>query len=423
MKEIALTKLEAYYKEKIQFRFKKEHKVLERLFLAAKKEIGETINSLKGWNEPRVKKTKNAADIEPIDDKNQKVMERFVEHINEVFNEFKIPFAQTEFSYNAAIDFRDHVKKTYIAYNEQGKKSIPKFIKQYNLEVKELDLHLRNLGDISQKIMAFLRNNYQEGKTAEAVLERIPRLATMIDRLGSTKCQIETMEKEFAESEKNLKDLEESLYVLGQDPDLIAYEDAERDEQHKELEIQDLLKFKKAFKKLKALIDKGDLSTHGITDIEIRPYLKNPVETIIGQGAKMNQLKDLLLKLRNMIEDEDDPLQLKGELKPKILANIHEIVNENLLEPYIADINELRTKKASLKQELIAKGLENQRNDLKEKIANLTIQNEHDQNDLNRRKREYRELIERVAADREDLQKNIKNFAGEDIKISVIIPD
>ncbi len=67
----------------------------------------------------------------------------------------------------------------------------------------------------------------------------------MIDRLGSTKCQIETMEKEFAESEKNLKDLEESLYVLGQDPDLIAYEDAERDEQHKELEIQDLLKFKK----------------------------------------------------------------------------------------------------------------------------------------------------------------------------------
>ena len=60
----------------------------------------------------------------------------------------------------------------------------------------------------------------------------------------------------------------------------------------------------------------------------------------------MNQLKDLLLKLRNMIEDEDDPLQLKGELKPKILANIHEIVNENLLEPYIADINELRTKKA-----------------------------------------------------------------------------
>ena len=67
--------------------------------------------------------------------------------------------------------------------------------------------------------------------------------------------------------------------------------------------------------------------------------------------------------------------------------------------------------------------MENQRNDLKEKIANLTIQNEHDQNDLNRRKREYRELIERVAADREDLQKNIKNFAGEDIKISVIIPD
>ncbi len=119
----------------------------------------------------------------------------------------------------------------------------------------------------------------------------------------------------------------------------------------------------------------------------------------------MNQLKDLLLKLRNMIEDEDDPLQLKGELKPKILANIHEIVNENLLEPYIADINELRTKKASLKQELVAKGLENQRNDLKEKIANLTIQNEHDQNDLNRRKREYRELIERVAADREDLPK------------------
>ena len=31
-------------------------------------------------------------------------------------------------------------EKDYIAYNEQGKKSIPKFIKQYNLEVEETNL-------------------------------------------------------------------------------------------------------------------------------------------------------------------------------------------------------------------------------------------------------------------------------------------
>jgi hypothetical protein len=42
-------------------------------------------------------------------------------------------------------------------------------------------------------------------------------------------------------------------------------------------------------------------------------------------------------------------------------------------------------------------------------------------NDLNRRKREYRELLEKVATDRDELQKNIKEQTAEEIKIVVYI--
>jgi hypothetical protein len=129
------------------------------------------------------------------------------------------------------------------------------------------------------------------------------------------------------------------------------------------------------------------------------------------------------LKLRILVEDENDPLQLKGELKSKIISNINDIVNENILEPYINQILEYRAKKKEIKKILDERGLETQRNDLKDKIANLTIQVEHDQNDLNRRKREYHELIERVVSEREELQKNLKIQTGEEIKINVIIPE
>ena len=47
---------------------------------------------------------------------------------------------------------------------------------------------------------------------------------------------------------------------------------------------------------------------------------------------------------------------------------------------------------------------------------------EHFENDLNRRKREYRELLEKVSNDRNELQKIIEKETSESIKLHVIIP-
>ena len=113
------------------------------------------------------------------------------------------------------------------------------------VEVEELIFIFRNLGNIySKRLWPFCETITGKGRLRKsAVLERIPRLATMIDHSDLLNVKLR-LSKRIQEMQKNFKDLEESLYVLGQDPDLIAYEDAERNKQHKELESQDLLKFK-----------------------------------------------------------------------------------------------------------------------------------------------------------------------------------
>lgn len=418
MKEIELVKLEEWYHKKIEDRFKKEHKAFQKLFQVAEKEIAETLNALKAWTDPNRKPPEGVA---KLDDKNQKILARFVERLIEYIKEIKMPFVHMKMSYENVNIYCDLVKKLYQTYNETGRRDIHRFYENYKLEIKELELHLSKIGDITQKIASFLRSNYQEGKVAESLLQRIPKLISSIERLAQNKTQIENADKEFAAMQERMKSLEEKLYALGEDPSLKEFETLERQEQTTIFEFDEVLKFKKGFKKLQKLFEKQS-QVRGMTESDIRPYLKNPIETIIQQGNKIPNLKEILLKLRILVEDEEDLLQLKGELKPKILSNINSIVNNNLLEPYITRIQEIRLKKETLKKILIEKGIENQRTDLKEKIAILTEEIEHFSNDLNRRKREYRDLIERVASDREELHKMIREQTGEDIKINIVVP-
>jgi len=418
MKEIELGKLEEWYSKKIEDRFKKEHKSFQKLFQIAEREIAETLNALKSWTNPNRKQPENVA---KLDEKNLKIMERFVERVIDFIKEIKMPFVHSKMSYENVSAFCDQVKKVYQTYNETGKRDIHRFYENYKLEIKELELHLSKVGEITQKIATFLRTNYQDGKTAEAVLQRIPRMQNSIERLAQAKTQIENADKEFATMQERMKNMEDKLFALGEDPILKEFEALERTEQSTMFEFDDVLKFKKGFKKLHKLLEKQS-QVRGLTENEIRPYIKNPIEMIIQQGNKLPNLRDILLKFRIICEDEADPLQIKGELKSKILSNVNQIINENLLDPYINRIVEARSKKEELKKILIEKGIESQRADLKEKIALLTEEIEHFSNDLNRRKREYRELLEKVVADREDLHKTVKEQTGEMIKINVVIP-
>jgi hypothetical protein len=421
MKEVQLQELEQWYDKQIKNRFKKEHKVLKQLFDQVQREIAETINALKSWTQPRQAK-KNQPAIEPLDERSQEVLLRFIERLTQTLTEMKIPGVHTEISFESSTDFLTAIRNLYSIYNETGKRSIPKFQKQYNIEIRELDMHLRKIGELAQKVEVFLRKNYQEGKNAEVLVKKMPRLQVNIEKIGQTKTQIAEMETQFKTLSETVTGIENELIAISQDPLLIQAEDLERKDKERCAALDEELKFKKALKKLKKLMEKGRFLRQDINEDTLRVYIKDPVEAIMREGANLNDLRDLLIKLRIILEDESDPLELKGELKTKISDNINQIVNENYLRPYIEELNKIRSERKKLGEELAQKGLEVKRAELKEKLSLMTQEREHFENDLNRRKREYREMIEKVSVEREELQKAVLEQTGEEVKIKVVIP-
>ncbi|WP_371803835.1 hypothetical protein [Candidatus Lokiarchaeum ossiferum] len=416
--EIPLDELEEWYLKSLQTRFKRQHKLLTKLFSNAEREMAEARTSLRTWTQRTL-----ANEEEPLDPKNQSIMERFIDNVVEALESVKIPTVHVDITYENSMNFIDGIKKVYGIYNNQGKKSIPRFGKAYKIEIKEIDMHLRKMGNISAKVNKYMLKNYQDGKNAEGLLKKIPLLNNNIERLGTTKSKIEALDQEKIQMSDKLKEMEESLFDLSKDTDLQNLERIETLEQSKSTQLSDSLKFKKAFKKLLKGLEKGTIRAREIRTDQIKAYIKSPVTNIINDGPKIPQLRQILIKTRLMLEDEHDPLKLKSDLRERIIENINQIVSENSLEENIKEIIQIRDEKAECKKILEKKGLEQKRNELKEKIATLTVDFEHFENDLNRRKREFKELLEKVGNDRNELQKMVCEETFEDIKLKVMIPN
>ena len=420
MKEVSLDELEKWYMKSLKGRFKREHKVLSKFYALSEKEVAQAKHAVKSWQKIDLKKRDLPAE-EMLDEKGEKIMERFLNTIMDAINEVKIPTVHAEITYETSQKFCDDIKKLFMTYNSAGKKSIPRFMKQFTLEIKEVDLHLRKAGDLANKVGNFLRKNYSEGKLAEAVLKRIPRLNHDIERLGQIKGKISQMDDTFSNLETNLKNAEDGLYDLSQDPDLQAYEKIDTLIQQKSRRLGESLKFKKAFKKLKKALEKGTIYARGVREEDLKPYLKDPIRKMTEEGPKIPALREILIKVRLILEDEKDPLKLKADLRRRIIENINNIVSKNKLEDKIKGLMDIYKEREDVRKILESKGLESKRKEFKDKIMSLTLEVEHFGNDLNRRKREFRELLEKVGQDRDALQKEIENETGEAVKLKVSI--
>ena len=415
--EVNLDALEKWYLEQLEERFKKEHKILSKIFSKSAEELAQAKNALKAWLNSEPEKEE-----EKLDDKTKKIMERFIDSVLNSLDEVVIPTVHTSISYDNCHKFNEGIKKVFTTYNMHGKKVMRRFWKQYKLEIKEIDLHLRKLGDFTQKVTKFQLKNYQEGKEAELLLKKIPLLENNIERLGTTKAKLDDMEGTFTGMSDNLHQMEQELDRISEDPDLQEFQDMERRLDIAKRDFRETLKFQKAFKKMKKYLEKGTISLRDISEVDLKPYLKDSVGSILAEGPKIPHLRQILIKTRIMLEDEKDYLQLKSDLKVRVIENINEIVSNNALEPEIQKILDMEAEKAEIRKKLQNKGLESLRNELREKIAIATVDSEHFENDVERYRRDYKDLLNKVKDDRQELQNTIKEETQADIKIKIIIP-
>ena len=172
MIEKDLEDFEEFYTEKINSIFSKVKRASRKILLEIRDNLIEIKVCLDHFME--VGKDK-------IDQKAQKSLNFFSDRIRKEIDEIEVP--EEDISYDSIIDLLNSIKKLFTNINEIARKSLPKFQKEVQPQIKELNYITRKLGKKQGILDEFLRKKYTELKNAEYLLKKLPKIFTLKENI------------------------------------------------------------------------------------------------------------------------------------------------------------------------------------------------------------------------------------------------
>jgi len=278
----------------------------------------------------------------------------------------------------------------------------------------------RKMSEQMAQIDDFLRKKYGEVKEAELVAKRFPKLQVLVDRIITSKQSLDNLSEQAKKLDQDLKSIESQIIEIEQNALYVEKSKYEKQLFDNKLNFDEQLKFKKALIKLKKKLESSG-SYKGITPDDVRKYISDPISSIAREGENHPGLSEFLIKLRYLLENENQMLQIKADAKEKMLSNIDQIVSKGLLKPIISDYNRFTEELKRLNYELDKSNLNNKLTDLKDKISIRTQDLEHMDGDIKMRTQEYRTSLEKLKEEREDIQIKIKKYVNEDVKLQITL--
>jgi hypothetical protein len=407
MVEKNLDDFEEFYSEKINSIFSKIKRVLKKIILEIRDNLVEIKICLDHFLE---------AGKEKIDQKSQKSLTFFSDRIRKEIDEIEVP--EDEITYDNTLDLLNAIKKLFTSINEIARKSLPKFQKEVQPQIKELNYITRKLGKNQGILDEFLRKKYTEVKEAENLLKKLPKIFSLKDNIEHAKADLEQFESELEERNKKQEELNSHLIKLEQNK-LFKELDEEKDKLFQlQLKINDEIGFKKALKKFKFEIDKGTISVPNIDTNYLRDFLKNPIRILSSERKDLPKFTSLMVQLRHVLEE--NKLNLKTDTKQKTIDHINAIFDEKILQTNLESYLQLKGEIASIEDEIEAKGLAKQLDDLKNEISINTVKLEHINNDYDRKNKDYTRYLNTLKEEREDFQDQAENILGEKVKLNIV---
>ena len=409
MIEKDLEVFEEFYKEKINSQFSKIKKATKKLILDIRDSLIEIKVCLDHFLE---------AGLEKIDQKAQKSLNFFSDRIRKEVDEIEIP--EEEMNYDNFLDLLNSIKKLFTSINEIARKSLPKFHKEVQAEIKELNYITRKLGGKQKALDEFLRKKYNEVKDAEDLLKKLPKLFTLRDNIQNAKADLDAFEIQYEEGKKNLDNLNSELIKLERN-ELFKDLDAQKDKLFKlQLKINEEIGFKKALKKLKFELEKNAIHIPNIDLNYLKGFLKNPIKTLVSESDRTDfpKFSSLMVQLRHALEE--NKLSLKSDTKEKTIAHINAIFDEKKLHKDIEVYLKIKEEIKDIENKIEQAGLAQKLADLKNQISNNTVKLEHVEHNLDRKNKDYTRYLSTLKKEREDFQLLIEDVIREQIKINII---
>ncbi|MFX1478247.1 MAG: hypothetical protein ACFFCI_08945 [Promethearchaeota archaeon] len=353
---------------------------------------------------------------EKIEQKSQKSLIFFSDRIRKEIDEIKIP--EEEINYDNIMNLMSSVKRLFTSINEIARKSLPKFQKEVQPQIKELNYITRKLGKKQASLDDFLRKKYTELKEAEYLLKKLPKFFTLKENIEHAKTDLENFESELEERNDVLENLNNQLLLLEKN-DLFKELESEKDRLFQlQLKINDEIGFKKALKKFKFELDKETIHVPNVDVNYIRDFLKNPIKILASERKDLPKFTSLMVQLRHALED--NKLALKKDTKDKTIEHINAIFDEKLLQSNIEIYLELKEKIMEVEKKINAAGLAEKLENLKNQISINTVKLEHTTSDYERKNKDYIRYLNSLKEEREEFQGLVEDILKEKVKINIV---
>jgi hypothetical protein len=406
MIEILLEEFEDYYKERLDSQFFKIKKAVKKQLT----DINESLLEIKVCTDHFIE-----AGEGKIDEKALKSLHLFSDKIRKEIDEVGVP--EEDITYDAMYNLLNSIKKLFTNINDIAKKSVPKFQKELQAEIKELSYITRKLGSKQKALDEFLRKKYMDVKDAEYLLKKLPKLFTLKDNIEHSKSDLENFEKELEERKKEQEKLTQTLIKIEKNELFSEQDQLEAKLARLRMNINNKFGFKKALKKLKFELDKNTMHIPNVNIYFLKDFLKNPINTLVNESRELPKFSALLIQLRHVLED--NKLNLKSDVKDKTIHQINTIFDEKAIQNEIDNIKTLRSEIDDIKKKIEHEGLAVKRDEIKNKISLNTVKLERLENDLDRKNKDYLRYLSSLKDEREGIQKSIKDHTNQEVKLNI----
>ena len=406
MIEIPLEEFEDYYKEQLESQFFKVKKAVKKQLT----EINENLLGIKVCTDHFIE-----AGEGKIDEKALKSLHFFSDKIRKEIDEVGVP--EEDITYDAMYNLLNSIKKLFTNINDIAKKSIPKFQKELQAEIKELSYITRKLGNKQKILDEFLRKKYTDLKDAEHLLKKLPKLYALKENIEHAKADLELFEKELEDRQAEQEKLTEALKKIEKNELFKDLDQVEAKVAQLRMNISNQFGFKKALKKLKFELEKNTIKNPNINIYFLKEFLKNPINTLVNESRDLPKFTALLIQLRHILED--NKLSLKTDVKDKTIHQINAIFDEKTIQDDINNIKIIRSEINDIKKKIENEGLAVKRDEIKNKISLNTVKLEHLENDLDRKNKDYLRYLSSLKTEREEIQKSITDVINQEIKLNI----
>ena len=406
MVEILLEEFEDYYKEKLESQFYKIKKAVKKLLA----DINESLLEIKVCTDHFIE-----AGEGNIEEKALKSLHLFSDKIRKEIDEVGVP--DEDITYDGMYNLLNSIKKLFTNINDIAKKSIPKFQKQLQAEIKELSYITRKLSNKQKALDDFLRKKYTEVKEAEYLLKKLPKLFTLRENIEHAKSDLDKFEKELEERKAEQEKLTEALKKIEKNVLFKELDQQEAKLTQLRMNINNQFGFKKALKKLKFELEKDIINNPNINIYFLKDFLKNPINTLVNESRDLPKFSALLIQLRQVLEK--NKLNLKSDVKDKTIHQINVIFNEKRIQNEIDTIKIIRSEIDDIKKKIEHEGLAIKREEIKNKISSNTMKLERLENDLDRKNKDYLRYLSSLKNEREGIQKSIKHRINQEVKLNI----